>query len=367
MSTPPSPHRGRSRWQLERRTEVSRWWQAASLLIAIVAAFAVAGLLLLTAKANVWVAFRALFGGAFGDWRALLETLVRAAPLILTGLAAALAFRGRVWNIGAEGQLVIGAMAGYWAYTLLNGLPRLPLLVGIFLFGALGGAIFGWLAGLLKVRFGVDEIISTVMLNYIAMFFLSFMLSGVGPWREPGSYYQQSPMIAEVAYLPVLIPRSRLHVGFVVAVLAAVLVYVLLEKTPLGYEMRAIGFNPIAARFKGTDVPRTVILTMAISGALAGLAGVGELFAIHRRLVMDISTGIGYTGIIVAMLANLHPLGVILAAILFGGLTNGAYRLQITTGVPSAFIFAIQAIVLLFVISASILSRYRIRRVVDAE
>lgn len=361
------PSLRRSRWQLERRTDISRWWQVGSLLLAIAAAFVISGLLLLTAKADVGVALRALFGGAFGDRYAILETLVRAAPLMLTGLAAALAFRGRVWNIGAEGQLVIGAMVGYWAYTLLSSLPRLPLLAGIILFGALGGAALGWLAGFLKVRFGVDEIISTVMLNYVVMFLLSFMLSGIGPWREAWSYYQQSPLIAEIAHFPVLVPRSRLHIGFVIAILAAVLVYVLLEKTPLGYEMRAIGFNPIAARFKGTNVPRTVIVTMAVSGALAGLAGVGELFAIHHRLVMDLSTGIGYTGIIVAMLADLQPLGVILAAILFGGLTNGAYRLQITTGVPSAFIFAIQAIVLLCVISASILSKYRIRRVVDVE
>lgn len=365
--TPPLPAAMQRRWRIERRTDTSSLWQAASILIAIVAALLVSAILLLTAGANPLVAFGALFTGAFGSWRAVMETLVRAGPLILTGLAATIAFRARIWNIGAEGQLVVGAMAGYFALTLFGGLPRLPLFLLIVLFACAGGGAYGWLSGILKVRFRVDEIISTVMLNYVAILFLSFMLSGIGPWRQEGSYYQQSPEIPQVARFIVLLPQSRLHIGFAIAVLAAILIWVLLERTPLGYEIRAFGFNPTASRFKGTNVPGLVMLTMALSGGLAGLAGAGELFGIHHRLVLDLSTGIGYTGIIVAMLAGLNPLGVMVAGVLFGGLINGAFRLQIMTGVPSAFIAAIQAIVLLFVLAAAVLARYRIGRVEDAD
>lgn len=355
------------RWRIERRTETGLLWQILSIVLAILAAFLVAAALLLTANANPAEAFVALFKGAFGSWRAITETLVKATPLLLTGLAAAIAFRARVWNIGAEGQLFVGAMAGYFAYTLFGSLSRLPLFMLIVIFAFTGGAAYGWLAGALKVQFQVDEIISTVMLNYVAILFLSFMLSGIGPWREAGSYYQQSAEIPQTARFLVVLPNSRLHAGFVIAVLMACLIWVLLEKTPLGYEVRAFGFNPTASRFKGINTAGIVMLTMALSGGLAGLAGAGELFGVHHRLVLDLSTGLGYSGIIVAMLASLDPLGVILAAILFGALVNGAFRVQITTGVPTAFVYAIQAIVLLFVLSASLISRYRVRRIGDAD
>lgn len=357
----------RLRWRIERRTDVSALWNTLAIVLAVLAAFLVAAILLLTAKADPLEAFVALFNGAFGSWRAVTETLVKSTPLILTGLATAIAFRARVWNIGQEGQLFIGAMAGYFAFTLFGGLPRLLLVLLICLFAIVGGAAYGWLAAILKTHFRVDEIISTVMLNYIAIFFLSFMLSASGPWREEGSYYQQSAQIPDSAHFFTLLPEYRLHIGFALAILSAVLIWLLLEKTPLGYEIRAVGDNPTAARFKGTSIPAIVMIVMAISGGLSGLAGAGELFGIHHRLVLDLSTGLGYTGIIVGMLAGLNPLGVVLAAILFGGLTNGAFRLQIVSGVPTAFIYAIQAIVLLFVLSASVLSRYRIRRVNDAE
>jgi simple sugar transport system permease protein len=360
-------HKTGFRWRIEARPHRSWWLQLFSLFAALFMAFLVSAVLLISADADVLEAFEALFSGAFGGRRQILESMVRAAPLILTGLSAAFAFRGKVWNIGAEGQLFAGAMASYWAFTVVGSLPPGVIFLCTVIAGFLGGAIWGWIAGALKARLNVDEIISTVMLNYIILFFLSFMLSGSGPWRQEGSFYQQSAEIPEAAHFPVLVSDSRLHAGFLIAVLAAMLVYVLLRWTPLGFEIRGIGFNPTALRFRGTDVPRLVVVVMTISGGIAGLAGAGELLGIHHRMVLDLSTGLGYTGIIVAMLAGLQPLGVVLAAILFGGLVNGAFRLQIATGVPSAFIFAIQAIVLLFVISASVLSRYRVRRIRDAE
>ena len=350
-------------WRIEKRTQVSWAVRLLAIVTAVLAAFLVSAILILVAGADVGDAFVALFGGAFGGRRAILETLVRATPLIFTGLAAALAFRGKVWNIGAEGQLYAGAMAAYWASTFAIGLPRLPLILVILVFAFLGGAVWSWIAGYLKVRFNVDEIISTVMLNYVVAYLLSFMLSGVGPWREAGSYYQQTARIPEAAHMPLLFSGARLNVAFVLALLAAIAVYLLLQKTPLGYEIRALGSNPRASKFKGTNVSRVVMIIMMLSGGLAGLAGAGELFGVHHRLKLGISDGLGYTGIIVAMLAALDPIGVVVAAILFGALYNGAFRLNILTEVPTAFVSAIQAIVLLFVLGATVLANYRIRRV----
>lgn len=351
------------KWKVEKRAEANWALTILAAAIAFLAAFLVSAILIRVAGADVGEAFVALFGGAFGSRRATLETLVRSIPLILTGLSASLAFRGKVWNIGAEGQLYAGAMAGYWAFTLLEGVPRALLLIGILVFSFLGGAFWAGIAGFIKVRFNVDEIISTVMLNYVITFLLSFMLSGVGPWREPESFYQHTAKLPEVAHLPVLISNSRMNIAFLIAIVAAAAVYLLLQRTPLGYEIRALGFNPRASKFKGTNINRLVVIIMVLSGGIAGLAGASELFGIHHRLKLAISEGLGYSGIIVAMLAALDPLGVIVAAILFGALYNGSFRLQIVTQVPSAFISVIQALVLIFMLSAAVLARYRIRRI----
>jgi len=354
-------------WQITPRAQNSRLWRIFSVILAFLAALMISSFLLLTARINLASAFGALFFGAFGSWRAFMDTLARSSPLILTGLAATIAFRAKVWNIGGEGQLIGGAMAGFLAFTLFSGLPKPLFFLLVLLFAFAGGALLGALSGVLKVRFNVDEIISTVMMNYIILYFLSFMLSAEGPWREPKSYYQQTVLILPEFRFPVLFPRSEVHLGFLVALFCALIIKILLDATPLGYEIRALGFNPKAMKFKGTNISKLVVVTMLVSGGLAGLAGAGELFGVQDRLVMDIANGLGYTGIIVAMLAGLDPLGVVLAALLFGGLINGAYRLQTVTGVPSAFVDAIQAIVLLCVLASFVLSRYQIRRVVDVE
>jgi simple sugar transport system permease protein len=186
------------------------------------------------------------------------------------------------------------------------------------------------------------------------------MLVG-GPWRDQSSFYQQTPKIPEAAHLPLLWEGSRLHLGFPIAVLAALAVAVLIFRTPLGYEIRAIGHNPTAARFKGISVGRTIVTVMLISGGIAGLAGAGEVFGSHFRLKPDISTGFGFTGIIIAMLAGRHPLGVILVAILFGGLVNGGIQMQIFTGVPTALISAMEGIILLFFLTSAVLTRYELK------
>ena len=351
--------------KIEKREEVGLVWRILSIVIALAAAFLISAFVIEAAGANYREAFISLFIGAFGSWNAFTETLVKSIPLLFTGLATAIAFKGKIWTIGQEGQLFAGAIGGYWAYVSFHELPRLPLLLIITGAGFLAGAFYGWIPGILKARFDVDEVISTVMGNYIITYLLSLLLSGIGPWREPNSFYQQTPTVEKIAQYPILVPNTRLHVGFALAIILAIIVYVIMERTPLGYEIRAFGSNPNAVRFKGVNISRLYIVVMIISGGLCGLAGVNELFGVQYRLKLNLSPGYGYTGIIVAMLAELHPLVIIPVSILFGGLLHGSLRMQVITGVPTASINAIQAIILLFFLTSQVLTKYRIRRVSD--
>jgi ABC-type uncharacterized transport system permease subunit len=347
---------------LERRIDPRRWWQAVSLLLALVAAFAVGSLLILTAGASIPTALHAFWRGAFGDRDALAETLVQATPLILTGLAMVVAFRARVWNIGAEGQFFAGAMGVIWLTRTFPDLPGPLFFVAILAASAIGGALWGLVPGVLKARFGTNEVVVTVMMNYIMQYLVSYIVGGI--WREPSSFYVETSQIPEAAHYARILPPTRLNAGFLVALACAGLVYVLLWKTWLGYEIRAVGSNPVAARHGGVSVGAVFIVVMAISGGLAGLAGGGEVAGLHFRLRLDISTGYGYTGIIVALLARLNPIGAVFAAVLFGALVNGSTAMQITAGVPVALVYALQGLVLIFVLGADVLGRYRVRRAV---
>jgi simple sugar transport system permease protein len=350
--------------QFERRESSSGWLQFLALILALVVSLLVSSVFVILADANVIEAFQALFAGAFGSGKALLETLVKATPLILAGLSATIAFRGQIWNIGIEGQVLAGAMAAYWVSANWTALPPLLLFPAILIAAFIAGGVCGWIPGYLKAKMGLDEVLITVMLNYVIIFLLSYLLAD--PWREPDQYYHMTSEVPAVAHFPRLFANSRLHLGFIVALVATGLLFWLLWKTRLGYEIRAIGLNPIASKFKSVNVHQVIIITMIISGGLAGLAGAGEVIGLHHRLKPDVAAGIMGSGIIVAMLAGLNPLGVIPAAILFGGLINGANRMQILTGVPIAIVYTIQAVVLLFVLGTQVIATYRIRRVNDA-
>jgi ABC-type uncharacterized transport system permease subunit len=202
--------------------------------------------------------------------------------------------------------------------------------------------------------------VTTVMMNFIIQFVLSYLLGGA--WRDPESFFLQTAVIPEAAFFPRLLPGSRLHLGFALAIGSAVLVYALLWRTVAGYEIRAVGSNERAARYRGISVGMTVVLVMAISGALAGLAGGGEVAGLHHRLRLDISTGYGFTGIIIALLARLNPAGAVVAAIFFGALVNGSTAMQIATGVPVALVQAIQGLTLVFVLAADVLARFQVSR-----
>jgi general nucleoside transport system permease protein len=350
---------GRIPLKLEKKLEVNLSSRLFSLFLAILGSVVVSSILIITAGKETSVAFSALLGGGFGGWESWIETLVKSTPLILTGLAATVAFRGKIWNIGAEGQLYAGAMAAFWTATTFSGLPQVILVPLVLIASIAGGGVCGWIPGYLKAVHNVNEIIVTVMMNYIIRYLLSFML--LGAWKDPSSYYQQTVTIPENSTFPLLFTDTRLHLGFLVAVLAAVFLYILLWKTPFGIEVRALGHNPIATKFKGIDISKVVIVVMLISGGIAGLAGAGELNGLQHRLRPDLATGYGFTGIIIAMLAGLHPLLVIPAAVFFGGLLNGSVRMQIYTGIPVALVYVIQAVVLLFLLTANVTSKYRLR------
>ncbi len=350
-----------SKWRFEKRLYVGWKSEALTMIAAILVAVGLSSLLIIAAETGVWDAYRALIKGAVGSRRSILESLVQATPLILTGLAAAVAFRARIWNIGGEGQFFAGAMGAWWvADAFGNALPQLLILPLMVVAGALTGAAWAGIAGVLRAHYGTNEIIVTVMMNFVILFILSWLLSG--PWRSPDTFYFQTIKMPEAAWLPRFFADSRLHWGFAIAIIAAVAVYILKWKTPLGFEIRGLGVNDVAAKFKGISIPRTTIVVMLISGALAGLAGVSEVGGIHHRLQLDISIGYGFTGIIIALIGRLHPIGVVLAAIAFGALINGATFMQISTGTPSALIEVIQGLVLITVLVGAVLVRYRIRR-----
>jgi ABC-type uncharacterized transport system permease subunit len=318
-------------------------------LIGIAGVFWIAG-------ANVFSAFGALAQGAFGSERAILDTLTRATPLMLTGAAVAVAFRAKLWSIGAEGQLFAGAIAGYAMVLLVPG-PGWISIPLILVAGFAGGAAYAAIAALLKVKRGVSEIVSTVMLNYIALLILSLLLLG-GPWSDPGVAYEQTPPVPHDSEFPVLVEHSHLHIGIFVALLACAAVHILITRTSLGYDIRAFGENPHAYAAKTGDSGRLIFKVMALSGGLAGLAGAGEVFGVHHRLLAGISPGYGYgyTGISLAILVRLNPGGIVLASILFGGIVSAAIKMQILAGVPSAASYLVQAFILLsFLVSAAVM------------
>ncbi len=350
--------------RIEPRVNPRNSWTFLMYVLATCLGFFLTALLLWFSDADVMKAFGALLKGAFGSQKAWIATLAKATPLILTGLATVVAFRAQVWSIGQEGQVYAGAMMAYFGSVVLIGLPVWSYLGGVILFGMLGGALLGATAAILKDRFDVSEIISTVMLNYLIVFLLSYLIGG-GPWTEIGDtvVYQQTAPVSEDSQLPMLFGSSKLHLGLAFALVAAIICHVLLEKTPLGYEIRALGHNPIALAYRGTNIGRTIILVMVISGAIAGLAGVSEIFGTSHRLRSDTLAGLGYTGIIIGMIGGLRPAGTVVAGIVFGGFSSGALYMKLLAKVPSALIPAMEGILLLTFLCAGVAARYKLTRI----
>jgi len=329
-------------------------------LLAVLATIVIAALLVLAAGASPFSVLFLVAKGAAGSQFALLETLTRATPLIFTGLAVAVAFRARLWNIGAEAQLYAGGVITVVLGTGALPLPAFVLLPLIAIVAMAAGALLLLGPALLKTRFGVDEVVTTLLLNFIMLLFVSMMLEGV--LKDPtGMGWPQSSKVIADAQLPRIIRGKRLHYGFMLALVAALMTWVIMKKTALGYEMRAVGHNSQAARFVGISVNGVLMKTALLSGGLAALAGFSEVSGLKGNLTLDLSPGYGYSGIVVAMLAGLNPLGVVLAAIFVAGIFVGADAMSRSAGVPSYIAEVMVATSLLAMVTAILLTRYKVR------
>ncbi|MEO8398114.1 MAG: ABC transporter permease [Chloroflexota bacterium] len=336
-------------------------------IIAVLLAFVAGAILLLILGADPIKAYATMIDGAFGNQAGIFRTLTRATPLLIIAIGICIAFRGGVINIGAEGQVFIGGIAAA-AFSLGAGstLPGFLLAPLTLIVGFLGGAIWGAIPGFLKARFDVNEILSTVMMNEIAGQVLLFLLAG--PLLDPaqiaaGTRIPQTDQIPDGAFLARLAPPSQLNIGLFIGLVMAILVYVLLWRTTIGYRIRAVGLNKDASRYAGISVPRYVMLALVLSGGLAGLAGAIELTGINHRVVEGFTVGYGFSGIVVALFGRLHPIGAIPSAFLFGALLVGADKMQRTMQIPSATVTALEGLIVIFVVGSDFfVRRYNTRR-----
>lgn len=342
------------------RAPAPLWMRGVIPLVAIALTFVLVSVLVIAAGADPVAAFFELLINPLTKNSARLDILVLATPIILTGVAVSLAFACGYYNIGAEGQLYAGAIAAGWIGTMVEGASPLVAIPLMLVGGFAAGALWALLPALLKVRLRVDEVVTTLLLNSVMLFIVSALLNG--PWRDPQTGWPQSPTIAEAAQFPQIIPRSRVHLGFLVALAVAGLVWWLLTRTRFGLELRAVGKNRDAAQFLGIRVGRMMLLTALISGGIAGLAGVGEVAGIQFHVIDSLSPGFGYTGIIVATLGALTVPGALLAALFLALVSRGALSASRELSVPVYLGDVIQAALLLVMLAALLLDRYRLRR-----
>jgi len=329
----------------------------AIVIAALLAALLIGAFLFLIAKGNPLKAYVVMFTRPFTSLFGITEILVRAAPLMLVGLGIAIAFRSGILNIGGEGQILIGAITGAAVALAFPGLPKIILLPMVFIASFLGGAVWGGIAGWMRSYLNVNEILSTVMLNYIAMQVYMFLIRG--PLIDPkevayGTGVPQTAVFSKNVWLAKLIPGTRLHSGIIIAIVLAVAVYILLWKTTIGYRMRAVGIEPKAARTAGMNVKGYLLLAMILSGGFAGMAGANEITGIHHRALESISAGYGFSGIVVALFGGLHPLGIIPSSIIFGLLIIGSDMMQRAVNVPASIILSIQGLIILAIVSSQI-------------
>ena len=333
-----------------------------------------------------WESYVTLFSGAFGTpskiiaalesgdglairraFNPFFESLVKSVPYMFAGLAVALGFRTGLFNIGVEGQIFMGGIFSVWVGYTFTGLPAIIHIPFAFLAGALGGALWGFIPGLLKAKTGGHEVINTIMMNYIAFRLTDWLLRE--PMKRPGSTNPISPIIEESAMLPRFFADPiRFHLGFFIALAVAALVYWFLFKTKWGFDLRTVGANPRAARYAGMNIVKGTIVAMSLSGALAGMAGANELLGVNHNLSQSFSPGYGFDSIALALLGRNHPLGVVLSALLFGTLRNGAVRMQAAAGIPIDIISVMQAFILAFIAAPAIVRTiYRLKEPKKAE
>ena len=345
---------------IERRLNPSTWASWGGLALSILLALIMGGIVFFMVGANPLKAYSVMAAGAFGSLYNISEVLVKAIPLILCGLAVAISAKILVWNIGGEGQLVVGGIgSAAIALFLSPHLPSFLVLPLMVLAGFIAGGLWASISGFLKARIGVNEILTTLMLNYVAIYWLEHLY--FGPWRDPmGMGFPGTAIFPESAWLP-RFPQTRVHLGLIFGIVAAILLQVILWRTRWGYEIRVIGENPKAARLARMKTTQYILWVMFVSGGLAGLAGMAEASGIHYRLQQGLAVGYGYIGIIVAWLSKLHPTGLILVAIFLASLLVGGDQLQSVMHLPSSVGLVLEGTLLFFVLGSDFLSRYRIK------
>ena len=359
----PVQEQSKRKLRLERRLEQPRWLSLISPLILMVLALLIGGILLAWIGANPWMVYRRMATIAFGDAYGWSDTTIKATPLILAGLGVSVAFRMRLWNIGAEGQLFLGAFmaTGVALHWLPPETAKLIMLTVMALAGFIGGALWALIPGLLKAKLNVNEIITTLMLNYVAISWNNYFV--YGPWGERG--FGLSPQFPRTAWLPRFTDYGETfpflrgltaHFGIFLGVLLALVIWFVWRQTKWGFELRVIGDNPNAARYAGMPLARNIALVMALSGGLAGLAGMSEVSGVVHRLQENFSPGYGFTAIIIAWLAKLNPLAIIVVAYLFGGLLVGADEIQ-----PAGIAQMLQGVILFVMVGGEMVLHYRIR------
>jgi len=346
--------------RIEARENISLTMKTLSPVMAVGVAMAVCSMLLIWADASPLEGWMLMLKGALGSKFAVTETLTRATPLIFTGLAAAVAFRAKLWNIGGEGQLYIGAVVATWLGAGSLELPSYFMIPYLFIAGALAGGLLLLIPTLLKTKLQVDEVVTTLLLNFIVLLFVNWLV--FGPWKDPMAMgWPQAAPVVDSALLPQLLARTRLHLGFILALASAVGVWWFMRATTWGFEIRAVGASPKASRFAGMPVNAAIVRTALLSGGLAAMAGVSELCGVKEYLTLDLSPGFGYSGIVVAMLAALHPLGVVASSIFVAVIYIGADSMSRAINISNYIADVITAVSLLAVLVSMFLAKYRIR------
>lgn len=344
--------------RVEKRLSISPQTYVLVVIIAIALALLVGAIFIKINGFNPWEIYVTMFKGSFGSVYGLSETVVKSIPLMLAGLGVAIASRMLLWNIGGEGQIYMGAFAAGWVALFGPQLPAVFMIPLVLLAGFIGGALWSFIPAFLRAKMGVNEIITTLMFNYIAILWMDYLV--FGPWRDPNGFNQ--PLTAKFpasAMLPVL-PGTRIHLGVLLALAAAVILYFVLMRTRWGYEVRVTGESQNAARYAGMNTTRNIILVLMLSGGLAGLAGTVEVTGVLGRLQQGISPGYGYTAILIAVLAKLNPFSVVLVSFLFGGLLVGGYTAQ-TIGVSMAIVYMLQGAIIFFVLAGEAIAKYSVR------
>ena len=326
---------------------INQLQQALRVIITLLLALLIGGVIMELSGKDAINAYDVLWNSAVGSERARADTLLRATPLIFTGLATVVAFRAGIFNVGVEGSLYVGAFASAWVGFTFTNLPGILIVPLAFIVAGIIGGLWGAVPGYLKARLQVDEVVTTIMLNYVAILFTDYLVNG--PFLVPGMSNAMSEEVAPQAQLTRMIPRSQWNISFFVALAVFVAVFFMMRRMTLGYEINVLGTNMVFARWQGMPVRKIIVLVMFVSGFIGGLAGAGQALGVHYRFVAGFSRGLGFDGIVVALLGRNTPVGALLAALFFGALRNGGSTMELFTRIPRDLIDILQALIIFFI------------------